>query len=181
MQSKFATKSILMRPFPFAVMCLAVTQLIFHSFPSLVNSLLIKPSGFLAAWFAGAIPNIKDNAIEFATLGLDVQVTEACSGAGFFSILLATIVYLLLLHRPRCHMVIMMLLSVWPLVVVANAARIVFSVASRRVAGFFLSPDYFPVVHQATGTLIFLTTLVALAFFINYLNRHGNRTNTIRA
>ncbi|WOO42033.1 exosortase/archaeosortase family protein [Rubellicoccus peritrichatus] len=170
-----------MHPLPIAILCLIVTQGIFHFIPSLVNSLLIKPSGILAAWFAGAVPSIKGNVIEFASLGLEVQVTEACSGTGFFSILLATIAYLLLLYRPSRYMVITMLLSVWPLAVIVNAARIVFSVASRRIAGFFLSPDYFPIVHQATGTLIFLTTLIALAFFINYLNRHGTRNNTIRA
>lgn len=179
MQSEFAIKSKRFQPISIAILVLIGVHVLWSASPGLVDIFLVQPSGYFSAWLAGADPVVDGHTMIFIALGLEVRVTEACSGAGFSSILVATIAYLLLVHRPRRGFTVIALIFIWPLVIAINTTRIVLSVASRRVAGLFLSPEYFPIVHQVTGTLVFLTALVALALLFNHLTRHGNQPATI--
>lgn len=105
--------------------------------------------------------------------GLHIQVSTACSGFGFFTLLAAVLLYNL--WPLQWHRAIWLPLISWFGSIVINAVRIVTSVFTRLLSQQFLPNSFQEIIHQATGTLVFLSALVLILFILQYYNHVRNR------
>jgi exosortase/archaeosortase family protein len=154
-----------------AVSLLAALSVFGHYFPSLVAQGFILPAGQLAAWILGVTPTVwEDASLSFQAQGLWVQVTSSCSGYSFFSILCAWLVYRLWSARPLLWLLLLPIC--WLFAVCVNALRVAASVHTCKLGQVFLSDSYQNIIHQATGMLVFLTFLIALAVLLQLLQRY---------
>lgn len=168
-------KSLLASSGPRAAAVLAILQGVGALAPGLVAHAFVAPSGRLAACLLG-VPalGLDAGSVALGLPGLDVRLTAACSGFGFFCILSAYLIYRLEGLRIRW----------WPALVAgcwlgalgANALRIATSIRVRQLTTPLLPEHYQNIVHQATGTLVFLGALVAVAILLQRLSRHDPRT-----
>lgn len=139
------------------------------AFASLV---LLEPSAHVAAFMAEApVMSSADGTLYFITQGLQVRVTESCSGSGFFTVLCASSVYLLLLRRCGKKVWLLTWLSMLPVAIIANAIRILLSVYTQKLALMSFPASYGAIVHQTTGIFVFLTALIVFAFVFHYLTK----------
>ncbi len=154
--------------------CFAVLQGVGSLAPVLIERGFVLPGGILAAWLLGTPATwTHGGEVALAITGLDVHVTAACSGYDFFSILATYLIFRL----PNLSLarIPALLAGSWLLAVTVNALRIATCIRVRQLSTPVLPDHYQNILHQATGTLVFLSALVALAVILQLASRHESR------
>ena len=134
--------------------------------PALKMSFFCWPAARAAGLFLGApVAEGYGNGPLLIYGRLDVQVTEACSGFDFFSLLLAVFCGMAVHHRTRSPWLWVAFLPLAGVVtLLANVARIVCSVHLRVFSHSHPIGLSDSIVHFAVGTAVFATLLVACCY-----------------
>jgi exosortase/archaeosortase family protein len=144
-----------------------------HLFPAFEFAVLAKSAARLTALFSGSPVLALDQGFALPGAQVPVIVTNACSAADYFCIVAALISWQL---ARRAHaawaMIPVGLVAALPLTIFVNALRIsTVAQAHRWIIPLF--PDAFSrFLHLTTGVAVFLPSLIALNFLLEY---HGRR------
>lgn len=126
------------------------------------RAFLTGPSARLAALLTGAPCIATPTGFTLPIAPLAVDVTAACSGAGFF-LLLVALTGAARIHGPHVRHVLRFVRAlplVYALAVTANACRIVAGWHAGRAARVLLPAHYHSGVHLYTGAIVFFVFLV---------------------
>ena len=132
-------------------------QLLPMLWPQIVPTAFCGPAAKLSSGFLGA-PLLPGEPPVIALPALDVAVTEACSGFGFFSLLVALGAGLAARER-RWRDFAWMLPAAYVVGLAANVSRIVCGVHVRLAADAFVPPSFANALHLAVGVAVFVTVL----------------------
>lgn len=130
-------------------------------------TLFSRPAGWLASWALGCPAVwIPGEGLRLLISEGEVLVNHGCSGFGFFTILLILVTW----YRPRRLPV--MLVPVYLLTLVINAARIVLAVYAQVFTVRFWMPELGPAVHLVAGVAIFLPALLIFSVLLERSRPH---------
>ncbi len=132
-------------------------QLLPMLWPQIVPAAFCRPAAVLSSWFLGAPLSPGEPPI-IAMPTLDVAVTEACSGFGFFSLLVALGAGLAA-REGRWRDLAWMLPAAYAVGLAANGSRIVCGIHVRLAADAFVPPSFANALHLAVGVAVFVTVL----------------------
>lgn len=160
-----------------AVVCL-VPPLLASVPAAVVFHVFCGPAAHLAGWFLGApvIAHEGWNGMVWVLPHpvLDLHVGRQCSGLTFYGMACLLVAWWWV-RKPGGWVWAWTALGIaYPLVIAANAARLVAVFHGRLFVEDFLPPAYFSMVHFATGALVFLCFLIGLHVLLNgsFLNRN---------
>ena len=150
-----------------------------EGFPQVVVSWFSIPASKLTALFLGApieITSSGDIVLLYRTL--EIEVTSACSGLGFFSLccaLFAGFATTAFCRHQWCRDFPVGLLFIFGLTLFANAVRMVCAVQIRQLTSQWLPESYHVAIHMAVGMIVFIPVLL---LFWNLLQRIYGRNHT---
>lgn len=156
------------------IACLGVHELL-ERLPEFVALFLTAPSAAVASLLSGApLSRGADGALILIVSGNYAQkMTSACSGAGFFSLLVGVAIWSALLETSRDRLTrALPALLAYPFAIGANACRISLSAPVAAASEALLDPKFNYIVHMALGALVFLLALVAFNLLIDYARNH---------
>lgn len=149
-----------------------VLQLLVLIWPSIVDQAFIATAARSASMFLGSPLTVSaDNVFIIQHPGIDVAVTEACSGFGFFSLLAAVLVGVAVFHQ-RIRDIIWLLPAAFVIGLLANTSRIVCAVHARLAAADLFSSAYDGAIHMSVGVVVFVAVLTITWILIK--KRYGN-------
>ena len=126
----------------------------------------------LAGLFTGSPVLRTDQSWELPSASVPVAVTAACSAADFFLIVAALIGWQLAKRgKPLVVAIPAGLIAALPLTIPINALRIIAVAQAHRWIIPLLPEAYGPILHMLTGVAVFLPSLVALNWLLEYHRR----------
>jgi len=125
------------------------------------------PSAWLSSAAMGVPCAPTDEGYMLLSHGLPVHVTQACSGAGFFVLVLVLIAAVIARGRRPAWAVTSTALALpiaYAVTLLANTSRIVAGWLTGQCARILLPHQFHAGVHVATGMVVFLTVLIVTYF-----------------
>jgi exosortase/archaeosortase family protein len=101
---------------------------------------------------------------------IDVRVAMSCSGYEFFALLAAVVAGITVYRAGVRWGIFWWFLPVYPVALLANAARIVCCVYAQLYASLLPGPIPGATVHLVTGVIIFVTTLLLSSLAVHHLH-----------
>jgi exosortase K len=128
------------------------------------------PSAQICSLFLGADCITTDNGYMLTNSVLAVHVTKVCSAAGFFILLLALMIGVVIKSaRLNQFLKIVWILPVaYIITILANSARILGGWITGKWARSVLPEKFWPAVHLGTGIVVFLTFLVVTYLLLTW-------------
>lgn len=143
-------------PLSFFLFLVPMPSVFFYATTARLQSLAAE-SGAWALDLLGVAIFLEGNVIHLSRLTLGV--TEACSGIGSLITLVALGVAWAYLMLPRFWMQVLLVISVLPIAIVANAGRIVVTGLVGRSVGVEYAEGFF---HFFSGWLVFVVAILGL-------------------
>lgn len=156
-----------------------VLQLLVLIWPAIIDHAFIATAAHSASMFLGSpLTTGPDNVFIIQHPGIEVAVTEACSGFGFFSLLAALLVGVAVFHQ-QIRDLIWLLPAAFLIGLLANTSRIVCAVHARLAAADFFPSAYDGAIHMSVGVVVFVTVLTTTWILIkkryaNYAHAHAH-------
>lgn len=155
--------------FPQSLLLLAYLLLrtLFQQIPDL-KTLFIYPTGVLVSVFFGTG---EYTGSEWIYLFDQTQFVlgDSCSGTTFFSLLCAYLIY----AKARYKTPLTWLWLAYPATVLANTMRVLSSIYASGMLTQLNAEAYGDAIHTITGTVTFLSCLLATALFIERTGKHS--------
>lgn len=155
--------------FPQAILLLAYLLLrsLFQQIPDL-KTLFIYPTGALVSVF---FDKGEYTGSEWIYLFDQTQFVlgESCSGTTFFSLFCAYLIYAKARHKTQ----LIWLWLAYPVTVLANTMRVLSSIYASGMLTQLNAQAHGDAIHVLTGTVTFLTCLLATALFIERTGKHS--------
>jgi len=137
------------------------------------------PSAWLSSMAMGVPCHATEEGYMLLSRTLPVHVTRACSGGGFFVLVLVLVAAVTARGRRPAGALMCTALSLpaaHAITLLANTSRIVTGWLTGRCARVFLSEHFHAGIHLGTGIVVFLTVLIVTYFAASYLARAVART-----
>lgn len=147
-----------------------VLQVTGTRFPWLLEKVFLLPSAKLSSLSLGVPVSITEHGIRLHHDGVEVAITEACSGFDFFCLVaglwLGRVLYVSGCSPRSAWLSILAPLVAWPVTLIGNVSRIVSATGFRALTSGVFPSSYDGVIHQSIGVVVFLSTLIAFWFFL---------------
>ena len=156
--------------FPPSLLLLAylLLRILFQQIPDL-KTLFIYPTGVLVSVFFGTGEYTGSEWI-YPFDQTQFVLGESCSGTTFFSLLSAYLIYAKAKHKTR----LIWLWLAYPATVLANTMRVLSSIYAYGMLTQLNAQAYGDAIHAITGSVTFLTCLLATALFVERTGKHSN-------
>lgn len=127
------------------------------------SQLFVRPVAHLSAFLLGcpAVPSGAGTWLLSPPLGNALEVSPACSGTGFFCLLLGLVAWHTL-RGPVGRRGLVVAAGIYPLALCLNACRVSASALVGWGGDTLLGPHYHDIVHMTLGVLVFLPVLYVL-------------------
>jgi exosortase K len=140
------------------------------------------PSAQMCSLFLGADCITTENGYMLTNRILAVHVTKACSAAGFFILLSALMVGVVIKSARLSQLmkIVWILPLAYIITILANSARILGGWVTGKWARRVLPENFWPGVHLGTGIVVFLTFLILTYLLLtwrSYNEYQGNETS----
>lgn len=155
--------------FPQSLLLLAYLffRILFQQIPDL-KTLFIYPTGLLVSIFFGAGEYTSSEWIYLFDQTRFV-LGESCSGTTFFSLLCGYLIYAKARHKTP----LTWLWLAYPATLLANTMRVLSSIYASGMLTQLNAEAHGDAIHVLTGTVTFLTSLLATALFIERTGKHS--------
>lgn len=142
----------------------AALKMLSTAVPQVVVSCFATPAAWLTSLFLGStLETTHDGGLFFFYRNLEVAVTNACSGFGFFSLscaLLTGFAVARFSNRQWRTDFLFGLLTVFCLTILTNAFRMVCAVQIRLISSRWVPESYDTAIHMAVGMVVFIPVLL---------------------
>ena len=162
-----------------AVMILMVGLPFANSFDSFWRHFLGLPSSLICSMFLGSDCVATAEGYMLTNEMLPVHVTEVCSGASFFILLLVLISGAVIesCRFKELLKIVWIVPLAYAITVFANSARIIGGWVTGKWARMALPEDLWAGIHLGTGVVIFLTFLIATYLLLKWRPSNGCQRN----
>lgn len=136
---------------------------------------LSKPSAVVSSVFLGFHCSAIPGAFLLANDTLPIHVTDGCSAAGFFLLLVILLGGAVVTDftARACLKALWVIPASYAVAICANSSRIIAAWFTGKWARAALPESLWPAVHLCTGIIVFVTFLLATYLFIKRSAFHG--------